>query len=248
MNELKLIKGDPIDLSNGFKVHPLTLGEIADIGEDVYNSYLSVIMTNKSILNNLSENDITKEELNELYKLTDLEFILYLAVHNHTILLTLINSLETFLKCGVEIGRDIGIVLKSEDKECFLENELFNEIKAIIIKQNFLKDNESSAFKPANAKAKALLEKMMKAKEKIQKQNNEEGLSLKDIISIVAAYSNDINIISVWKLTVYQLYESYLRLTLWDDYHNKFLLLPHTADSKSLDLTHWATNINKINK
>lgn len=246
MNELKILKGDPIEVVDELFVYPLTLSEIADVGENVYNTYLSTIMTDKKILENLTENDISKEELNELYQYSDLEFIMYLFTQNPTLLYSFLNALKFFLKSEVVIKRNVGLVITNNKICCILTNSIFEEIKKVIIRQNFLKNEESTTFKPANDKARALLERLKKAKEKIQQQNKEEGLSLKEIISIVANYSNDVNIIRVWDLTINQLYESYLRLIVWDEYHNKFTLLPHSSDPQSLDIKHWAADINKL--
>jgi hypothetical protein len=245
MNDLKLLKGDPIPIRAGLYLYPLYLSDIADIGENNYNYYLHIFRIDKSLLGQLN-GEISHSELDEIYKYSELEFVLYLCGQDSSLLYFFMESLRVFLKSEIKIEKDVGIIIENEEVSITLDNDLFLEIKKIISKQNYLKVSEEPNFKPANDKAKELIDKMKKAKEKIQKQNKEEGLSLKDIISIVSTYSNDLNIMSVWKLTVYQLYESYLRLVLWDEYHNKFILLPHTSDSQSLDLKHWATDINKI--
>jgi vacuolar-type H+-ATPase subunit E/Vma4 len=85
--------------------------------------------------------------------------------------------LQLFLKSKVSVASDIGVVIENEDTKITLTNELYKEIKKIVCKQNFINNAEEATFNPANEKAKALLEKMKKAKEKIQKQNKEEGLS-----------------------------------------------------------------------
>lgn len=244
MNELKILKGDPVEVRKGLYVHPLTLGDIANISDFVYYNYLRTFRIDKSLLNQVD--DIPQTELNEIYRTSELETIYYFCSKDPSILYYLLESLEIFLKSKVSILKDKGIFIENNETSLILDNDLFLEIKDIVFKQNYLKNNDTSHFKPANARAKALLEKMKKVKEKIQNQNKEEGLSLKEIISIVATYSNDLNILSIWDLTVNQLYEAYLRLMLWDDYHNKFVLLPHTTDSQSLDLKHWAVDINKI--
>ncbi|MEH7346010.1 hypothetical protein V7122_19390 [Bacillus sp. JJ1532] len=238
MNELSFLKGDPIEIANGLKVYPATLAEIAEVGELTYNSFISVISITKDTLN-FNNKD-------ELHFNSDLEFILYLIRNYYEVFELFTKALNLFLRSEIEYREDLGIIVQSGENQFILDDFLFSQIKEIVRKQNFLKDSENSDFKPANSKAMALLEKFNKAKEKIQKQNTEEGLSLKDIISIVATYSNDINIKTVWDLTVSQLYESYLRLIIWDDYQNKQRLLPHISDPQSLDLKHWATDINKI--
>lgn len=247
MNELKLLKGAPIEIGYSLKVYPAKIEEITEIGEEIYNSYVSAIMIDKSVLNNVNENQMPKEILDGLYKCSDLEFILYLSLTDRVILKAFMEALSLFLKCDIRFNQELGIIISHNENEIVLNDEIFNEFKKVVVKQNFLKDGEKSKFKPANDKARALLEKLNKAKEKIQKQNKEDGLSLKDIVSIVATYSNDINILSVWNLTVYQLFVCYMRLIMWDDYHNKYQLIPHSSDIESLDLKHWAIDINKIN-
>lgn len=246
MDELQLLKGTPISVHKGVKVHPFTIGEITDIGQNIYNSYISSILIDKTILNNSQYDDLSQEALSELNEISDLDFILALSINNGDISDVFVEALSYFLKCQVRFDFNYGIIINNENEEIILDSSTFDEIKKIISKQNFLKDNDSSKFKPANAKARALLEKLNKAKENIQKQNKEEGLKLHDIISIVATYSNDINMLSVWNLTVYQLYNCYLRLIIWDDYHNKYQLIPHSSDINSLDIKHWAIDIDSI--
>jgi hypothetical protein len=245
MNELKYLKGSPIQIRDGLKIYPLTLGEIADLGLGNYYNYIQSLTIDKSMINKL-DGIVPKSEIEEVYKYNELEFILYLCSKDTSIFYFFLESMKIFLRSEIGLFQDVGFVITNNEAEIILDNDLFLEIKKVIIKQNFLKDDDSSNFKPANSKAKELMEKLKKAKEKIQKQNNEEGLNLKDIISIVSNYSNDLNILTIWNLTVYQLYEAYLRLIVWDEYHNKYTLLPHTTDSQSLDLKHWAVDINKI--
>jgi hypothetical protein len=248
MNELKLLKGDPIEVVQGLFVYPLKLKEIAEIGEEIYNSFVKVFVINKSLINEPNFIPLSDYEKKECYKYNDLDFILFLCKKDINLSYLFINSLSLFLQSEISVASDTGVVIKNDNIHITLTDEIYKEIKKIICNQNFIHNVEESSFNPANEKAKALLDKMKKAKERIQKQNKNEGLSLKTIISLVATYSNDINIFSIWDLTVNQLYESYLRIALWDDYHNKHILIPHASDIESLDMKHWAIDINKLNK
>ena len=244
-DEIKLLRGKPVEIQYGIKVYPLTLDEISEIGSKIYNSRIGTFFVDKSLLN--EANDIPIETLEEIHKLNDLEFIYYLALSGDiNLIYSLSDALRMVLKCDVVVEQNADIKIFKGEEIVTLDNDLFLSIKKIITKQNFLKDDEKTEFRPANAKARALLEKLNKAKENLQTQNKKDGLSLNDIISIVATHSNDINIITVWNLTVYQLYICYLRLLMWDDYHNKYQLIPHSSDIDALDLKHWAVDINKI--
>lgn len=249
MNELKLLKGEPVEIVNGLYSYPLLLSEIVDIGEGTYNSYVSSITLNKtSILNKLEDNIIPQKELEEIHSLNDLEFLIYISFYSPELFQNFIDALKIFLKSDVEVLKDTGIVILNDKEQFLLDNELFLKIREVVAKQNYIQYKEENRYKPANAKAKALLEKMNKIKAKIKNKNKEEGLSLKTIISIVSTYSNDVNIMSVWNLTVYQLYECYIRIIVWDTYHNQYMLLPHINDESKQEVfeSHWAKDINKI--
>lgn len=249
MNELKLLKGEPVEIVNGLYSYPLLLSEIVDIGEGTYNSYVSSITLNKtSILNKLEDNIIPQKELEEIHSLNDLEFLIYISFYSPELFQNFIDALKIFLKSDVEVLKDTGIVISNDKEQFLLDNELFLKIREVVAKQNYVQYKEENRYKPANVKAKALLEKMNKIKAKIKNKNKEEGLSLKTIISIVSTYSNDVNIMSVWNLTVYQLYECYIRIIVWDTYHNQYMLLPHINDESKQEVfeNHWAKDINKI--
>ena len=238
ISEMELLKGKPIDLGI-CKVHPLTLNEIVELTEEKYNQALSLITFNKSRL------DIKDEELN---KLTDYQILLAYCYHNHEIRDLFFESIEIFLKEPIHL-HELGFFYLGElEEQRIIDENGLKQIQEVVKKQNFLSTEEEKAMKPANDKAAELIEKMKKIKEKLAKQNREDELHLSDIISIVACYSDGINLFNVWDLTVYQLYIAYLRLIMWDDYHSKYILLPHVTDSSSLDLKHWATKINIKNK
>ncbi len=77
-DEIKLLRGKPVEIQYGLKVYPLTLDEISEIGSKIYNSRIGTFFVDKSLLN--AANDIPIETLEEIHKLNDLEFIYYLAL------------------------------------------------------------------------------------------------------------------------------------------------------------------------
>jgi hypothetical protein len=251
-NAMTLLRGNPISLDNMCKVYPLKLEKVEEIGEDKYNQYLSVLMLDKSSLNIPSS--IDERELEEINKLSSYDILLIHAYRDEYIRRTMEDALSVFLKETILYLRDSEypngcfFIIDFQDigqrKE--IKSDTFDLIKKALKKQNYLNDEEKKDFKPANDKAKELIEKMQKVKEKLKKNNNEDGLNLSDIISIVSAYSPDINILTVWDLTVYQLYESYIRLIMWDQYHNDHIHLPHMDENDRKSLKHWATKT-KIN-
>jgi len=243
INQLKLLKGDPIKLEV-CNVYPLTLNEVSGIGEDTYNSYLSVLMTDKSIF---SEHVLTLEERKDVDSLTAFNVIVLNCDRILDFRFLFCQALLFFLREEVTYHQSGCFFIGELSEGRVIDENVFSSIKLIIKKQNYLQDRQGKDFKPANDKAKDLIEQMKQIKGKLQKQNKEEGLSLSDIVSIVSAYSHDINILSIWDLTIYQIYEQYLRLIMWDNYHSNFTLIPHVSDNKSLDLKHWTTKIDLKN-
>lgn len=241
ISDLQLQKGNPIDIGL-CKIYPLTLGEITDLGENLYNQYLSVLLIDKSSLN---FDDASPEQKEVLNKLTPYEIINLHISLEESMKDIFTNSLSLFLREKVEYHYSGFFYLgKLKDNRKITDDD-FNKIKEIIKKQNYLKDEEDD-FKPANDKTIELFEKMKKIKDKLKKQNSDKGLKLSDIVSIVASYSNDINIFTVWNLKIYQLYESYLRLIMWDNYHTTHMHLPHMDEEGKDSLVHWASELKQI--
>lgn len=239
ISEMELLKGKPIDLGV-CKIHPLTLNKIVEITEEKYNQALSLITFNKSRL------DINDEQLNQL---TDYQILLAYCYHNPEIRDLFFESVEIFLKEPIHL-HELGFFYLGElEEQRIIDENIWKQIQEVIKKQNFLSTEEEKVMKPANEKAAELIEKMKKIKEKLAKQNRKDELRLSDIISIVACYSDGINLFNVWDLTVYQLYTAYLRLIMWDDYHTKYILVPHMENPNEFlkSLPYWGTKIN-INK
>lgn len=234
ISEMELLKGKPIDLGI-CKVYPLTLNEIVDMTEEKYNQALSIITFDKSRL------EINDEELNQL---TDCQVLLLYCYHNHEIRDLFFECVEIFLKEPIHLHESGFFYLGDLEEQRIIDEKVLKQIQEVVKKQNFL-STEKTEFKPANDKAAELIEKIKKVKEKLAKQNRDNELNLSDIISIVSCYSDGINIFNVWDMTIYQLYIAYMRLLMWDEYHTKFILVPHAENPNDylMSLKHWGTKI-----
>lgn len=231
--ELKVLKGDPIDVGIG-KIHPLTLGEIAEIGTLKYNQILSVITFKPA-----------EDVVFEGHKLTPLEVAIIYCFQQNEFKELFLCGLNKLFKESVSLHGDGFFYLGKLEEQRFVDNAVFDQIIAIVKKQNFLKEaEEEKDFKPLNDKARELQEKLKAIKSKLKQQNSDEGLSICDLISIVSAYTPNINLLSVWDLTIFQLYNLYLRLIMKDTYETNFGVYLQGADPGNLDLKHWARKIN----
>jgi hypothetical protein len=233
--ELKLLHGSPIELSNIGFIYPLTLREISDIGEIQYNKLIFSATFKRDDL-------IIKN-----HKLTPFETIWVYCYQDNLFREMFYSAIKTFMKEEIRLHENGFFYFGKIEENKIFDEEKYNEFSLIVKKQNFIKDHqeEKEEFNPHDERARELIEKLKYYRQKVKEKNQENGLNLSDIISIVAAHSGNLNIFTVWDLTVYQLYTLYLRLMMKENYESQFYLLPHVSDSKSLDLKHWATKIQK---
>lgn len=244
ISELELLAGKPKDIGL-CKVYPLTLGEIVDIGEEIYNQYLSTSMFDKD---SLDLGTTTQDELDQINKTSNYEILLSFCFHDESLRNNFMKAYCTFLREEINYHQNGFFYLGDLKDGRIIQPNDFENIKIILQQQNYLQEKKKE-FISANDKTAAIKEKMRKAKERIQKLKKDDQIGLSDIVSIVSSYSNDINILNVWKLTIYQLYMYYMRIILWDEYHCNFSLLPHVEDKKSLNLEkHWSTKLNNLTK
>src|SRR5690606_9112147 len=237
IDKLKLLRGKPIPC-NGLEIIPLTLGQIEEMGELEYNKRLNLLLvdTNKII-----------NQASDIKDLSDYDIFLLLISQNEEIYNLALSALKLFTGKDFILTRDGLSYIDGDNLILFSAND-FDLMRKILAYQNFIDepDTEEKKFKPANKKAEELIRKRDKFRKEIQERNknDKDGLHLSDIISIVASYSNNLDLNKIWDYTVYQLYEEYARLLLWDEYHSIQQLLPHIDTEKTdIDLKHWGTKV-----
>lgn len=243
MSDLKILRGSPVPLSNGLFVHPLKLGDIENLGEELYNLYVSLIRINKDIVDKQNLSPIEKITL---AKQSSFDFFMDVIKENKSWRDGIFEGLRLFIREKIHYDEVKNKVYFHRDKEFLLLNEnLWIEIKNIIEKQNFIQDSGQS-YSPANKKATELLNRLNEIKQKHQEKLGVEAISLSDVISLVASHSKNFNIVTIWDLTVNQLYLEYYRMIKWDAYHNDYIHLPHMSEQDRKNLEHWVIGNNKI--
>lgn len=241
MNELQLIRGIPIEVEF-CKVHHITADEVVKLGEQTYYSYLNIFTISKDDLN---KKDIPPEIYVEFLKMDEYQFLLELFMGNAQIRETIVSSLSLFLKESVEFDFEKGLVIKRIDGDFIITKDIFNRIKDVIFKLNFInmepkKDDE---YNPYDDKARELIEKRNKFKKLLEEKSSQDNVTLSDIVSVVASNAPNYNFDNVWKLTIYQLYTIYTRMGMKDQYETQIYLLPHSSEDKSSELKHWMSKI-----
>ena len=123
----------------------------------------------------------------------------------------------------------------------------YNEIIDIILQRVNVdkKKDEHKNLKVKNKTAEKLLKKMKKAKKEAEKKEDKK-MEIGNLISSISAHSKTLNILNIWDLTIFQLYDQFARMrnddlymmnstsvSVWGDKENKF------------DDTIWFSIINK---
>ena len=80
-------------------------------------------------------------------------------------------------------------------------------------------DTDSDNLKVKNKAASKILSKLKNIAKKEKNTKEDKRLSLPNIISSLASHSKSLNIINIWDLTVYQLYDQFFRQQIDDSYN-----------------------------
>jgi SepF-like predicted cell division protein (DUF552 family) len=236
--QLKLHSNLPILIDDVGRLHSLTLRDIAEIGLHKYNQYLSALCFDLNDLQTqIEDEDITVFDVIALNSLHDEQFKKIVT-----------EALSLMFKEVVTFSENYGIFFVGEKNECRIISSInYEYIKDLIKIQNGLKsiDGEDE-YNPKDAKAKEIIEKLKHAKQKIKKQrldDDEEPLNLFDLISILCANGNGINIFNVYDLNMFQFNDQFNRMKMLDEYKINIQSLLAGADSDKIELRHWMSKI-----
>jgi len=211
---LKLLTGKPIDIDIG-KIHPLTIDEIVDMGELQYNEYLNILLYDVDLL------DISKEKLKEMEidRFTTYHFLLLQSYNDEDFKNLVIKILEVFFKEKVYFSEDdLLFYLADNNGLKYIDLKTYELVRKILIKQNYLKEleeEEELIFGNEMARQWYL---DLKKKDKSQPKPKSD-VDLQSIISSVM-WKTHKSIDEILKMTIYQLYDGYFRLSLIDSCNN----------------------------
>ncbi len=241
MNEkdihLKLLVNAPIHI-DGMGIFKLPkLKEMINMGEDKYNRYLSSMLFSKDALQIESE---------EIHKYTDFQILSDIIFHDDKFGSDFLSSLEFFFSEKIDIGDQGGIYFGEITEENKFTEEKWNMAKKLVMIGNFMKEQKKEEeVEAGNEQARKFMEKLKKKKAELAKvKKKDENINLHSIISAVACRS--VGFDRVGDLTIYQLYDTFYRLGLIDNYHFTFTgLYTGNISGKDIDLTNinWASVI-----
>lgn len=220
LNYFELLSPEPIQVENVGGIISPTLHNIASIGYSTYQIYLSILlMDSKNILAMKEESEkdglLAEEEQQNSFE----TFVSIPQFRD-----TLQKMLNFFIKEEViysppsnsfivqnEAGELVGTVTKNN----------FSTVSNMICQRNSINTRQNEDLsKVKSKKALAIMEKLNKGRAEKNKQNKaDKNMELGNIISAVANKSQSLNILNIWDLTIFQLWDCFARLnnnTLYD--------------------------------
>ena len=117
--------------------------------------------------------------------------------------------------------------------------------QSIVKERNGISKLNEDIDNPANAKAAALLARKKALKKKLDKAKDQDtsGITLADLISILAS-GMKLPIPVICQYDMYQFNDQFNRLRIFKDYDVNVQALLAGADSNSIHLQHWMSKIN----
>lgn len=211
VNYFDLLSPTPMQLSGIGGIISPTLREISAIGYNTYQFYLSILqMDYKNLLSVIGSN-ATQEAA---YMQTSIFDLLISDTRTTDMLQALLNF---FLKEDVsysEIDKTFLVQMDGVVVGIITSQNYPQVCEAICLRNGIRPKQEADSSKAKSKKALEIIKKLQAGREQKAKQvKTDDNLELGNILSAVANKSQSLNIINIWDLTVYQLWDCFFRLS-----------------------------------
>lgn len=262
-----LLSFTPLKLQCGFCIPSPLLRELSELTFPVYQSYLaSLLIDIESYYRGIDQNinqyfsNYTKEEKDliqtirsEYESMTEEEKMKLQPIDILSLDCKLITNVEKalsfFLHCDVQYSQDYQSFIHIEDKTITwaIPKTIYPEVTDLILQRNGIQRDEANEAKPKfkNKLAEKLYHRSLKAKLKQDRNNKaDKNMDIPNIISAVAAKHPSLNIINIWDITIYQLYDQFKRLQNNSLYDIQSLSVAAWGDEKNtFDPARWYLNL-----
>lgn len=227
-DKLNLILGNSVRVNDFLSLKQFKLKEISTIG---FSEYLYRVSNVLRSVDDFMKMFVDSPNYMDLYQqknqLTPLDMQLMVCGDNeYRKIFT--SSLEFVLdlpkdSIRVEYDRLLYINLSSDDDVKLIDKETFSEImQKLKVINGFSERKSSDEENPYDEKAKEMLEKLRRNREKIEQikaqEKTDSSRDISDIISAVTAMSPSTNKLNVSEYTLYQLYDEHSRLYAIEGY------------------------------
>lgn len=210
-----LLSPEPIYIQKVGGIISPKLRDISSIGINTYQYYLNILLMDLKTYFIMIGQQEQYEVLSEEDKNQMNIFDLFTVDNNSTNLLQAV--LNFFIKEDVIYSNEHKVFWVQKDNEVtgIISKEIYPQICDVICQRNCIKSNqEEDLSKIKSKKALEIMKKLQKGRtEKAKHSRADKNMELGNIISAVANKSQSLNILNIWDLTVYQLWDCFSRLS-----------------------------------
>lgn len=191
LSYFELLSPDPVYIEGVGGILSPKLKDISAIGIKTYQYYLSLLLTEFPAFDSLSLNP--------------------------EIAILLQKALNFFIQEDVSFSARNNCYIVQADGKVIgsINQEIYPLISDLICQRNSIKSKQNEDLTNIqNKKAKAIMEKLQKGRaEKAKQTKLDRNMELGNIISAVANKSDSLNILNIWDLTVFQVWDCFSRLS-----------------------------------
>lgn len=247
LSYFELLSPDPVNIQNVGGIVSPKLKDISSIGIHTYQDYLNILLMDLKLYFIMIGQPEKYEVLSDKEK-TEISIFDILTMNEQftNLLQTILNF---FIKEDVFYSyQNRGFLIRKDDEIVgTVTKETYPQICDLICQRNCIKSNqEEDLSKIKNKKAREIIEKLQKGRaEKAKQTKTDKNMELGNIISAVANKSQSLNIINIWDLTVFQLWDCFSRLSNNSIYDIQSMRVAAWGNKDNFfDTTAWFKRIN----
>lgn len=250
LSYLELLSPEPIQIQNVGSILSPTLRDISSIGYNTYQYYLSILLIDLKTYLTMIGQERQYDLLSDKEK-SNINMFELLTVNKETCII-LQNVLNFFIKEDVMYSDNYnGFLIQYDNKDIgIITKEIYSQVCDVICQRNCIKfKQEDDISKVKSKKALEIMNKLQKGrKEKEKHTKADKKMELGNIISAVANKSQSLNILNIWDITVFQLWDCFSRLSNNNIYDIQSMSVAAWGDKDNhFDATAWFKRIGTDN-
>ena len=215
LDYLDLLSPEPVRIENVGGILSPKLRDVASIGYDAYHFYLELLLMDLEKYFSMTGHAKDYGRLSDEEKSNLDMFDFWIANGQSANLLEKV--LNFFIKEEVVYsGQNRCFLIQNENGDVgAITRDSYPQVRDVICQRVCIRpDQEEDLSKARNKKALEIAKKLQKGRSQKKKQEKtDKNMELGNIISAVANRSPSLNILNIWDLTVYQLWDCFSRIS-----------------------------------
>ncbi len=215
LSYFELLSPEPVEIKNAGGILSPKLRSIAALGYNTYQYYLSILLLDaETLLSMFGGSDQYKRMPKEAQEQIHIFDLLTASEQSYSLLQNILNF---FIKEEIIYSpENKGFVSRNGSRESgIITKDLYPQVCDLICQRNCVKfDRKEDLSRVKSKKALEIMKKLQKGRaERLRQTKTDQNMELGNIISAVASKSHSLNILNIWDLTVFQLWDCFARLT-----------------------------------